>query len=69
MKIEKVGNVTHIVADDGRLIRRKNDPSTACGEAYLSVVDSVDLWEDCDLSDDPTMADKDTALNSHGVTD
>ena len=69
MKIEKVGSVTHIVADDGRLIRRKNDPSTACGEAYLSVVDSVDLWEDCDSSEEPTMADKDAALNSHGVID
>ena len=67
MKIEKVGSVTHIIADDGRMVRRKNDPSTACGEAYLSVVDSVDLWEDCDLSDDPTMADKDTALRCFGV--
>ena len=67
MKIEKVGSVTHIVADAGRLIRRKNDPSTACGEAYLSVVDSVDLWEDCDSSDEPTMAEKDAALRSFGV--
>ena len=67
MKIEKVGNVTHIVADDGRLIRRKNDPSTACGEAYLSVVDSVDLWEDCDSSDEPTMADKYATLRGSWV--
>ena len=67
MKIEKVGNVTHIVADDGRMVRRKNDPSTACVEAYLSVVDSVDLWEDCDSSDEPTMADKDAALRRFGV--
>lgn len=67
MKIEKVGSVTHIVADDGRLIRRKNDPSTACGEAYLSVVDSVDLWEDCDSSDETTVEDKDAALRRFGV--
>ena len=66
MKIEKVGNVTHIVADDGRMVRRKNDPSTACGEAYLSVVDSVDLWEDCDSSDETTMADKEADLHSIG---
>ena len=67
------GNI--ITADESMALHRKGtETPTTITRVALAPWDSVENWEDCDYGeppspDEPTMADKDAALNSHGVTD
>ena len=67
------GNI--ITAYEGMALHRKEtETPTTITRVALAPWDSADNWDDCDYGeppspDGPTMAGKDAAPNSHGVTD
>ena len=79
MTIETKTYGIEIFADEGKAIRHKDDPQTKTKMTSVCIPLSQDPneWLDCEygedetepLPDEPTMAYKDSAMNSHGVTD